>query len=270
MSNIFYQGTNIDSIYETPRLGTATTNRNYLVSGVDIADRYTALANVSIANGNIATRVPSTGILLSNGTDLSSIFAGNPGQYTVSTLTTQSSSTVRTVTSTSTFTHSFTCTFASAAALTNYFNFGGRIQITASNAGSFGAGTADLLLQNALSSIGTIVIYDVGHYRTGAGGTVNNAGVGGANLGTTSTTFYTLNIGAPYGTSSYVVTAVANAAAGSATVLTITITLTLVKSGTIDDVYSGTRSSVIQQRRYSGVVPPTQSAPTYATVTFNW
>lgn len=270
MSNIFYNGTNIDTIYETPALGALTTNRNYQVNGVDIANRYTALTSVSTANGNIATRIPPTGVLLSNGTDLSSIFAGNPGQYSTSSLATASSSTTRTVTGTSVFTHQFTVTFASASALTNYFLYGGRIVISASNVGSFGGGSADALLQSAFSSIGNFIVYDVGCYRTGAGGTVNNPTVGGSNIGTSTTTLYTLNIGAPYGTSSYVIQMVANAASGSATVLTFTITLTLVRAGVVNDVYNGTRNSIIQQRNYSGAVPPTQSAPTYGLTTFNW
>lgn len=154
--------------------------------------------------------------------------------------------------------------------MTSYFTYGGRILITAANNGSFTAGTEDALLQTMLSSMGTFVIYDQGHYRTGAGGVVNNAAIGALELGTTSTLFYTLTDGSPYNSSNYTITAVANAAAGSATVLTITIVLTLVQAGSVADSYNGTRVSQIQQRNYSGVVSPTQSAPTYSTVTFNW
>ena len=272
--SICYKGTDLDLIYETPKLGVAHANVNYQ-SQVgsptgDIAGRYTDLAAVTTGNGNIATRIPATGILLANGTDLSSIFAGSPGQYSLTTLTTQTGAVVRSVGTTATLTHQFTVTFASAAALTNYFNFGGRIQIQAANNGTFTAGTADALLQTMLSSMGTLIIYDSGHYRTGAGGTVNNPTVGGSNLGTTSTTFFTLTDGSPYGTSTYVVTAVANAAAASATVLTITAVLTLVQAGSVADSYAGSRVSTIQQRNYSGAVTPTQSAPTYSTITFNW
>lgn len=270
--NISYKGTDLDLIYETPKLGVAHANVNYQ-SQVgsptgDIAGRYTDLAAVTTGNGNIATRIPATGILLANGTDLSSAFAGNPGQYSLTTLTTQTGAVVKSVGTTATLTHQFTVTFASASALTNYFLYGGRIQITAANNGSFTASTADALLQTMLSSMGTLIIYDSGHYA--GGGTVNNPTVGGSNLGTTSTTFLTLTDGSPYGTSTYVVTAVADAAAASATVLTITAVLTLVQAGSVADSYAGSRVSTIQQRNYSGAVTPTQSAPTYATITFNW
>lgn len=276
MSGIFYKGTDLDTVFES-RLGAAAANRNFRNSGTDIADRYTALTSTTQANGNLASRVPPTGVLTSAGVDLSTTFAGHAGQYSLTTLTTQSSSTVRNIGATTDYTHQFTLTFGSAAALTNYFTYGGRIQITAANNGSFTAGTADALLQTMLSSMGTLIILDhtnaasIGHYRTGAGGTINNATTGGTNIGTTPVLLYTLTDGSPYGSSNYTVTMVANAAAGAATVLTITIVLHLVQSGTDVDVYSGTRVSQIQQRNYSGVVTPTpQAAPTYATVTFNW
>ncbi len=269
-ANISYKGTDLDLIYETPKLGVAAGNVNYQVSGSDIANRFTALANVTTGNGNIATRIPPTSILTSGGTDLSSTFAGNPGQYSVTTLTTQSGAVSKSVGVTQTLTHQFTVTFASAAALTTYFTYGGRIQIAAANNGSFTAGTADAILQTMFSSMGTLIIYDVGHYRTGAGGTINNAATGGQNIGTGSTLMFTLTDGSPYGTSNYTVTMVANAAAGSSTVLTFTCVLTLVQAGTVADSYAGTRVSQIQQRNYSGVVTPTQSAPTYSTITFNW
>lgn len=269
-ANIQYKGTDLDSIYENPILGAATTTRNYQVSGVDISGRYTALANVTTGNGNIATRIPPTGILTSAGTDLSSIFAGAPGQYSTTTLATATSSTTKTIGATQTLTHVFTVTFASAAALTNYFTYGGRIQIAAANTGTFTANTADAKLQTMLASMGTMIIYDVGHYRTGAGGTVNNAAVGGQNIGTTSTSLYSLTDAAPYGSCTYTISMVANAVAGSATVLTFTITLTLVQGGVVSDSYAGVRTSTIQQRNYSGVVTPTQSAPTYTLTSFNW
>jgi hypothetical protein len=273
-ANIQYKGTDLDSIYETPRLGAARANVNYQVAGTDISNRFTDLAATTQANGNLATRIPSTGIITSAGTDLSSLFAGNPGQYSTTTLTTQSGSTALSVGTTKTLTHQFTVTFASAAALTNYFTYGGRIMITAANTG--GAGTADSTLATMLSSMGTFVILDatnagsVGHYRTGAGGTVNNPTIGGTNIGTSSTLLYTLTDGSPYTSSNYTITMVADAAAGSARILTITCVLTLVQSGTIADSYSGTRTSQITQRNYSGAVTPTQSAPSYSTVTFNW
>lgn len=260
-ANISYKGTDLDLIYENPKLGAAISNVNYLVASSDISNRFTGLANVTIGNGNIATRIPPTGILASAGTDLSSLFAGKPSQYTI---TTPLSPTHATFTSPITMTHRFTVTFASAAALTNYFTYGGRIIIGPSQSAGT---TADTNLQAMFTQIGTLVIYDVGHYITGAGAgvTVNNSGTGGSNIGVTQTTILTATEATTYTSNTYVANIQANAAAGSATVLTINAILTIVTAGSTPDSYTGTYTSNIQQRNYSGAVTPTQAAPTFAT-----
>lgn len=269
-ANISYKGTDLDSLFDTPKTGLTLASIGFQVAGTDIVTRFTGLAYRSAAAGNLGSRIPPTGILTSAGTDLSNIFAGNSSQYSITSLAAVTGAALS-VGATVSRTHSFSLTFASAAELTNYFLYGGRIQITAANTGTYTAGTANALLQTMLASMGTLIIYDAGHYRTGAGGTVNNAATGGSNIGTTSTLLYTLTDGSPYSASTYTVTMIANAAVGSATVLTITIVLTLVQSGTVADSYAATaRTSTIQQRNYSGVVTPTQSAPTYAIITNTW
>ena len=81
--NIQYKGTDLATIYEA-RQGTAHANVNFQSATVDIAQTFTDLAATTQANGNLATRIPATGILTSTGTDLSSIFAGNSStQYTL-------------------------------------------------------------------------------------------------------------------------------------------------------------------------------------------
>jgi hypothetical protein len=260
-ANISYKGTDLDNIYENPILGAATTSRNYLVAGVDISTRYTALSNVTTGNGNIAARIPPTGILTSAGTDLSSIFAGKPSNWAV---TTPLAPTHAGFTSPTTLTHTFTVTFASAAALTNYFNYGGRITILPSQTG---AGAADADLQLMFAQIGTLIIYDAGHYITGTGTgvVVNNPTVGGSNIGTTPTTFLTATEATLYTSNTYTVTVTADAAAGSATVLTVSAVLVIATHGTIVDTYAGTYTSSIGQRNYNGAVTPTQAAPTFVT-----
>ena len=259
-ANIQYKGTDLDNIYENPILGAATSARNFLVAGTDISNRYTALANVTTGNGNIAARIPPTGILTSAGTDLSSIFAGKPSNWA---LTSPLAPTHVGFTSPTTLTHTFTVTFASAAALTNYFNYGGRLILTPGQSGGTTADT-DLLLM--FNQIGSTVIYDTGHYITGAGSgvTVSNSGVGGSNIGTTPAQFLSATEGTLYTGNTYVITVTANAAAGSATVLTVSIVLNIVTHGTISDTY-GTYTSLVQQRNYNGSVTPTQAAPTFAT-----
>ncbi len=269
-SNIFYQGFDLDDLYEYPRQGTPAAPRSFLVNSVDISDRYTSLASTSVADGNIASRIPLTGVLSSAGVDLSETFAGNPSQYSISSLASPESSTPRTVTSTSTFTHQFTLAFPSAAALEEFFHFGGRVLISAENAGSFPAGSEDKSLQDAWAGMESVTVYDMGTYCTGLLGTVNNPNVGGSNIGTTPVTLYTLPVAGTYGSNTYTIAVVANAAAGSATTLTFTITLSLTRSGSVNDTYDGTRASIIQQRNYSGLVSPTQSPPTYSQITFNW
>lgn len=262
-ANIQYIGIDIDGIYENPILGAATSDANYQVGGVDISNRYSALVNASTANGNISTRIPPTGILLSNGTDLSSIFVGKPTQYSLTAPSGASQSVSSGWISPQIWTHVITVTFSSAAALTSYFNYGGRIQISASQSPGT---TADNTLATMLSDIGSLIIYDVGHYRTGAGGTITNPGTGGSNIGTTPVALFNTTDGSPYTGSTYTVSMVANASSGSATVLTITTVLTLVTSGSVVDTYTGTYTSTVHQRNYSGYVPPTQSVPTFSSV----
>jgi len=262
-ANIQYKGSDLDNIYENPILGAAGSNVGYQVATVDIAGRYTSLANVTTGNGNIAARIPPTGILTSAGTDLSSIFAGKPSNWS---LTTPLNPVHVGFTSPITLTHTFTVTFGSAAALTSYFNYGGRIIIGPSQS----AGTvADTDLAAMFTQVGTFIFYDVGNYITGAGSGVvlNNSAIGGSNIGTTLTTVLTATEATLYTGNTYVVRIQANAASGSATILTISAILTIVTHGTIADTYTGTYTSNIQQRNYSGSVTPTQTAPTFATTT---
>ncbi len=248
------------------RVGTAAANdTGYRSVGTDIRQTFEALVNASDANKGArinATSLTTSATGYSANTDLASIFCGNAGQYAVTTPANGTKTLAPlTVSTTKTITHTLTVTFTTAAALTNYFLYGGRILISASQSG---ANACDIALNNMLVSMGTLVIWDTGHYRTGAGGTIANASVGGSNIGTGSTSMYTLSGASPYASNSYSVAMVANAAAGSATVLTITITLLLTRGGTVADVYAGTYSSTVQQRNYS----PTnggsgQSVPTF-------
>ena len=270
VANISYSGTDIDSIYETPRLGTARADVNYQVAGLDIANRFTSLGSATVTNGNIATRIPPTGILTSAGIDFSSMFVGNPSQYSITTLASPSGSTTKTVGSTATLTHQFTVTFTSATALAAYFKFGGRIQISAANGA--GASAADIALTSMFSSMGTFVMYENGTYRTGTGGTVAIPSVGATNFGSPSgtVTFFTLTDGSPYGTSGYTITIAANNTVGSVTAFTFTCTVTLAQAGSVADSYAASRTSFIRQRNYSGVIPSTQPSPTYTQTIFNW
>lgn len=250
-------GVDLDTLFAPHVTNNAAFAVGYQVSGVDLQTRYDPLANP--AQQNLGSRIPATSLRTSSAgwsanTDLASIFCGNASQYSLTTPAGGTKS-VTGWTSPRTWTHTLTVSFSSAAALTNYFFYGGRIQISPSQS----AGTlADNTLASMFSNVGTIVIYDQGHYRTGAGGTISNPGVGGSNIGTSSTLMYSTTDGSPYSASSYSVSMVANSSAGSATVLTITMTLNIVTAGVIADTYTGTYTSTIQQRNH-----PTQSVPTF-------
>jgi hypothetical protein len=256
-ANIQSGGTDLDTLFAAHVTNNAAFTVGYLVAGVDLQTRFDPLANPAIQNAG--ARIPATNLKTSvsgwsANTDLASIFCGNAGQYS---LTTPANGTKSTTgwTSPKTWTHTLTITFANAAALTNYFFYGGRILLAPSQS----AGTvADNTLATMFSAVGSLIIYDAGHYRTGAGGTITNAGTGGSNIGTTPVALYNTTDGSPYTGSTYAVSMVANAAAGSATVLTITTVLTIVTSGTIADTYSGTYTSAVQQRNHS-----TQTVPTF-------
>lgn len=256
-ANIQSGGVDLDTLFAPHVTNNAAFAVAYQVAGVDLQTRYDPLANP--AQQNLGSRIPNTSLRTSStgwsaNTDLAAIFCGNASQYS---LTTPAGGTQSTTgwTSPRTWTHTLTVTFASAAALTNYFFYGGRIQISPSQS----SGTlADNTLSTMFSNVGTIVIYDQGHFRTGGGGTVTNPGTGGANVGTSPVALFNTTDGSPYSASTYSVSMVANAAAGSANVLTITMTLNIVTAGTVPDTYTGTYTSAIQQRNH-----PTQSVPSF-------
>ena len=251
-------GTDLDTLFAAHVTNNAAFTVGYQVSGVDLQTRFDPLANPAIQNAG--ARIPATSLRTSvsgwsANTDLASIFCGNAGQYSLTTPANGTKTSGGGWTSPKTWTHTLTITFANAAALTNYFFYGGRILIAPSQS----AGTvADNTLATMFSNVGSLIIYDAGHYRTGGGGTITNSGTGGSNIGTTPVALYNTTDGSPYTGSTYSVSMVANAAAGSATVLTITTTLAIVTSGTIADTYSGTYTSAIQQRNH-----PTQTVPTF-------
>lgn len=256
-ANISSGGVDLDTLFAAKVTNDAANIIGYQVGGVDIQTRFDPLAAPGQANAD--SRIPDIGIVTSSSgwssnTDLAAIFAGNAGQYSL-TSPANGTKSVAGWTSPKTWTHTITVTFANAAALTNYFYYGGRIQISPSKS----TGTsADNTLSTMFTNMGTLVIHANGHYRTGAGGTIVNAGVGGSNLGTTLTNFYSTNSGSPYASTNYLVRAVANAAAGSATVLTITTVLTTVTAGVVADTYTGSYTSTVQQRNH-----PTQTVPTF-------
>jgi hypothetical protein len=256
-ANIQSGGVDVDTLFAAHVTNNAANLVQYQVSGVDIQTRYDPLSNP--AQANLGSRIPAVSITTSAtgwsaNTDLASIFCGNAGQYS---LTTPANGTKSLAgwTTPRTITHTLTVTFASAAALTDYFFYGGRIQVSPSQS----AGTAaDTALATMFSNMGILVIYDAGHFRSGSGGTISNGSVGGSNIGTTSTLLYNTTDGTPYTATTYSVNMVANAAADSATVLTITTVLTTVTAGSVTDTYSGTYTSTIQQRNY-----PAQTVPTF-------
>jgi len=261
-ANIRSSGTDLDTLF-APLAGANVVPylTGYQVAGVDLRSRFDPI-DVAVPNtvSNYGSRIPAVSIKTSSpsyssNTDLASIFAGNAGQYSLTTPANGTKTSGGGWTSPKTWTHVLTITFSSAAALTNYFFYGGRIQLSSSQS----AGTvADSTLATMFSDMGTIIIYDQGHYKTGAGGTLTNSGTGGSNIGTTPIALFNTTDGSPYTASTYSISMVANAAAGSATVLTITMTLSTVTAGTIADTYSGTFTSTVQQRNY-----PAQAVPTF-------
>lgn len=258
-ANIQKIGVDLDTLFAAHVTSNATYATGYKVATTDIQTRYDVLS--APAQVNLGARIPAIGILTSSpswsaNTDLATIFCGNAGQYS---LTTPSGAvgSLAGFTSPRTIVYTCTVTFASAAALTNYFYYGGRAQLSCTHAS--GSTAADTALAAMFATMGTLIIYDAGHYQSGAsGGTVQNSGTGGSNIGTTPVQLYTLTDGTPYSSTGYTVSMVANAAAGSATVLTITTTLAVATAGVVTDTYTGTYTNNIQQRNHSS-----QSVPTF-------
>lgn len=262
-ANIRSLGTDLDTLFSAHVTNNAAFVVGYSVSGTDLQTRYDPLSNPD--QSNVGARIPATNILTSvtgwsPNTDLSSIFCGNASQYSLTEPSGGTQTSGGGWSSPTTWVHTLTVTFSSAAALTNYFFYGGRIQILPSQS----SGTAaDNALATMFSNMGTLIIYDQGHYRTGTGGTITNAGTGGTNIGTTPVALFNTTDGSPYTSTTYDVSMVANNSVGLATVITITTVLTTVTAGSVADTYTGTYTSTIQQRNYSGIIPPTQSIPTF-------
>lgn len=252
-ANIFSSGVDLDSIF-APAAGVnaVATNTGYQVNGADLRLRYDPVVNPN-SQTNLGSRIPAIS-LTTNGTNLSTLFCGNVGQYALTSPVGASKSQTGWVTP-RTLTYSMVVTFTSAAAMTDYFYYGGRILI---DPGHTSGTVADNTLSTALANAGIIVIYDQGHYRTGTSGTVSNATIGAVNASTTLTTFYSVNDGSPY-SSSYFDIRVSQNAAGTATALTVIMRLVTVRAGTVNDTYSGTFSLNIQQRNH-----PTQAVPVFS------
>ena len=255
-ANIQRSGLDLDSVYAAHVTNSAAHLTNYQVSGTDIQTRYDPLS--APAQANFGSRIPAIGITTSAtgwtaNTDLSSIFAGNPGQYSI----TSAGSSGEAITSPNTYNNNIIIVFNSPAALTSYFLYGGRIIVTASQ----GVGTAaDADLQAMFTQIGSLVVYDTGSYITGAGGgvTMNNSVTGGSNVTSTSVLLMTATELTTYTSNSFTISMVLT----NSTTITITTKLTLVQHGTVADSYTGTYTTSAQQRNYSGIVAPTQLPPT--------
>lgn len=258
-SNFLSNGVDTDDLFAAFVANSPADDTGYQVSGIDIRTRYDIIANPALQNAG--ARIPSTGLLISAtgyapDTDLASVFCGNAGQYSLTTPAGGSQNTGGGWTSPRTWTHTLTVTFSNAAALTDYFFYGGRILIAPSQT----TGTAaDDALVTMFDDMGTLIIYDEGHYVSGTGGTVTNSGTGGSNIDTTPVALYNTTDGSPYTSTTYSVSIVANGAVGSATVLTITTVLNVVTAGSVDDIYTGTYTSSVQQRNH-----PTQDVPTFS------
>lgn len=258
-SNILDNGTDLDTLFAPHVTNNATYATGYQVIATDIQTKYDVLSAPD--NVNAGARIPAIGILTSApswsaNTDLATIFCGNAGQYSLTTPAGAAGS-LAGFTSGVTITYTCTITFANAGALTNFFYYGGRIQLSCTHTG--GSTAADTALATMFSAMGTIIIYDAGHYQSGgsSGSTVNGT-IGGSNIGTSSTQLFSILDGTPYTTTGCTVYIVANAAIGSCNVLTITTVLTVNTAGSVADTYTGTYSSNIQQRNH-----PTQAVATF-------
>jgi hypothetical protein len=260
-ANILSSSVDLDTLFAPFVASVVPQVTGYQVSGVDIRTRYDPLAAPDRINAG--ARVPPTSLTTSASgfaasTDLASIFCGNVSRYSLTTPANGTKATPGGWTTPTTWCHTITMTFASATALTNYFYYGGRILIAPSKV----SGTAaDNALVTMFASMGTLAIYDTGHYQTGPGGVLTNASIGGSNIGTSSTNLYNIATGGVYTSTTYGVSMVANGAIGLATAITITTILDTVTAGSVADTYTGIYTSNIQQRNH-----PTQSVPAFTSV----
>lgn len=241
MSNFKNQGTDLDSIFET-RTSPKVADVGYENSGTDISNIYEPLLNDQ--------QIPDIDYS-SGGTNLAEIFMGNPGQYT---LTPGRLTITRTTAWNGTIDARFTVTFASAAARTDFFTYGGRIKISGTRTGGT-ASSKNTDWSSIVSGMGTI---EFGKTNTYTGSVATDA-TGDDDLTGTDQIIYD---GTNAGTGSYAENDMyVYARENSATVIDFRIVLTDSDVGdpSVDENVDGTLTFTVDERRY-----PTLAAPTYS------
>jgi hypothetical protein len=239
MSDFKNNGVDLDSLFELGDTGAPATG--YLNNGQNLADRYQALARDQ--------QIPDIDYE-NNGTNLSQIFMGNAGQYT---LTNNRLNITRTIPWNGNIDARFTVTFSNVTARTNFFTFGGRIKISGSRTG--GSSTPkNTDWSNILAAMGTIELGKTATYT----GTSQTSTVGSDDLTGTDQVIYN---GSNTGSGVYAENdLIVYARSTSSNVVDFRILLRDQDIGdpTVDENVDGTLTFDVDERRH-----PTQSAPTY-------
>lgn len=230
----------LDTLFQ-PRVTTKAPDVSYRQNGSDISNLYEPLARDQ--------RIPDISYQ-SNSTNLSAIFMGNDSQYSNSNVLTST----RTTSWNNTVEHVFTISFSNSTEKSLFFQYGGRIKISASRSG----GTSSTKNTNwtlMLDSMGSIELGDTASYYNN---TTQVSAIGQQDLTGSYSTIYTGTGSGAYSSNTVTVSAL------NLSVLTIQMRLRLQDgtSGTIDEDVDGTLTSTVTERKY-----PTLLGPTFSTIT---
>jgi len=237
MSNYQSNGTDFDSLFEALDT-TKIANVNFQDSGSDISNDFEPLSeDQQIPNVNFQKA----------GVDVSTLFKGHISQFASSTKLTAT----RTTAWNGTLTYSFTVTFSSVSARTNFFTYGGRITVSSTRTG--GSSTSkNTNWSTILSNMGLIGLGKNNTYHS----SLPADSTGDVNLNGTYATLY-----GGIGTGVYAENDIlVQARETSSTVIQVVVYFRDDDSGdpTVDENVDGTLTLYLGERRH-----PSQSSPTF-------
>ena len=237
MSNYFNNSINLDNYFllrETAKRGDV----RYANVGTDLSLRYESLKR--------SQRIPHVSYS-SNSLNFSDMFMGNPLQYIVRNV----SSNTRTSQWFNEISYNFNVTFSSLSHYNQFFYYGGRVRITTVHTNA--SGNKNVSWGQLLDTVGLIEIAEVETYRNDS---QSVSTVGATNVSSSYATVYTATSGV-YTDNNFRI----SIRRVSNTVLNILVTYYDGLSGSIDEPVAGATTCYISERRH-----PTIPAPTYGEV----
>jgi hypothetical protein len=234
-------GTNLDNFFEA-RSGTAIGSVGYSRVGVNLSTIYEGLEHDS--------QIPDIGYA-NNGTDLARLFKGNLLQYSTATRNTSTRSTAWN----GAIIHDIRITFSSTPSASYFWQYGGRLMLTASRSGG-SASLKNTTWTNLLNAAGRIEIAANATYRN-TQTQVSTVGYNDIPVNGSYILLYTSTGSSPYTSALYRIFARRTLT----NTMEIRVRFDDLTSEIIDENIDGTIQSVLTERRH-----PTAVVPSYSTL----